>query len=61
MTGRLITAAGKAYVVDGSLKLPSAPVPFDADLAADGTWHIRSQWSGVDAGDLLPSILSGPL
>lgn len=60
-TGRLITAAGKAYVVDGSLKLPSAPVPFDADLAADGTWHIRSQWSGVDAGDLLPSILSGPL
>ena len=60
-TGRLVTAAGKAYVVDGSLKLPSAPVPFDADLAADGTWHIRSQWSGVDAGDLLPSILSGPL
>ena len=48
-------------MVDGSLKLPSAPVPFDADLAADGTWHIRSQWSGVDAGDLLPSILSGPL
>ena len=60
-TGRLVTAAGKAYVIDGSLKLPSAPVPFDAELSADGAWHIRSQWSGVDAGDLFPSILSGPL
>lgn len=60
-TGRLVTAAGKAYVIDGNLKFASAPVPFDAELSADGAWHIRGQWSGVDARDLFPSILSGPL
>lgn len=38
-TGRLITAAGKAYVVDGSLKLPPRPFPSTPTLpqTAPGT------------------------
>lgn len=60
-SGRLVAGAGKAFVIDGGLKLANAVIPFDAECDSDGVWRIRSNWRNAEARDLLPSILSGPI
>ena len=60
-TGRLVTGAGKAHVIDGVLNLASAPVPFDAEFSEEGLWLLSSSWNNIDGQDLFPSLLTGSL
>ena len=60
-SGRLVAGAGKAYVVDGALKVANASLPFDAECSSDGVWHIHSNWKNAEARELFPSLLSGPV